>query len=289
MSIELRKIPSEQLVPSHQDKYIDTGILPLLDAMAWRRPLMLKGPKGSGKTMAIEQWCAAQGVPMVRQDCSEDITSKDLIGSYGLEGNDIYFGCGSLTTAIEVANEEGGCVLVLEEVNTLPSKSQKILNPLCDFRQNISVPKIGKVFKLKPGHRIWVVGTMNPNYAGTYSLNEDFRSRWGMVQVGYMSEEKERQLLLDVFSKPATAKQKDVVERLLSLAQASRTGKLGDYALSTRDLADFIPDYEALGLAKALKVLEGKYDDAEDIKDYTAQVMSLFTVNLEGVKLIDHV
>ena len=146
---------------------------------------------------------------------------------------------------------------------------------------------MGKVFKVKPGHKIWVVGTMNPNYSGTYSLNEDFRSRWGFVQVNYMNEDLERQLLLDQFTSPAAAKEKNMIDGLLQLAGASRTGKLGDYALSTRDLVHFIGDYEALGMNKAFKVLEGKYED-EDTKDFRAQIMSLFKVDLTKIRLINH-
>lgn len=285
--MELRRTNPEDLVPSHHDNYVDTGIIDLLDKLAWRRPIILKGPKGTGKTLALEQWAAKQGIPMVRQDCSDDITARDLIGSYGVEGDTVYFGCGSVTTAIETANEEGGCLLVLEEVNALPAKSQKILNGVCDYRQSVEVAKIGKVFKLKPGHKIWIVGTMNPNYGGTYSLNEDFKSRWGFIPVGYMNEDKERKLLMDVFSTPAAAAEKNMVDILLQLASASRTGKLGDYALSTRDLVHFVQDYETVGKNKAFKIMEGKWDE-DDVKHYRAQVMSLTRIDLKQFKLIDH-
>lgn len=285
--MEIRKTKAEDLIPSHHENYVDTGILGVLDALSWRRPLILKGPKGSGKTLSIEQWAASQGVPMVRQDCSDDITARDLIGSFGVEGDEVYFGCGSVTTAIEIANEEGGCVLVLEEVNALPAKAQKMLNGVCDYRQAVEVAKIGKVFKVKPGHKIWIVGTMNPNYSGTYNLNEDFKSRWGFINVPYMSEEKERKLLLDVFSTPAAAAEKNLVDNLLVLAAASRTGKMGDYALSTRDLVHFIEDYECVGIAKAYKIMEGKYEE-EDVEHYRTQIMTLAKINLREVKLIDH-
>lgn len=285
--VPIRKTKADDLIPSYHDSYVDTGLIPLLDKLAWGRPLMLKGPKGSGKTLSLEQWAAHQGIPMVRQDCSEDIGMRDLIGTFGIQGDDVYFALGSVTTAIETANELGGCLLVLEEANALPGKSQKILNSICDYRQAVEVAKLGKVFKVKPGHKIWVVGTMNPNYSGTYSLNEDFRSRWGFVQVNYMNEDLERQLLLDQFTSPAAAKEKNMIDGLLQLAGASRTGKLGDYALSTRDLVHFIGDYEALGMNKAFKVLEGKYED-EDTKDFRAQIMSLFKVDLTKIRLINH-
>jgi len=287
MSTNIRITPPELLVPSHHDNYVDTGILSLLDKLAWRRPLILKGPKGSGKTLALEQWAALQGIPMVRQDCSEDIGNSDLIGSFGIEGDEVYYGLGSVTTAIETANSEGGCLLVLEEVNSLEPKAQKMLNALCDYRQMLSVAKIGKVFKVKPGHRIWVVGTMNPNYSGTYALNEDFRSRWGFVEVGYMREDKEKQLLMNEFSSPATSTERILIDSLYSLAMLTRTGQIGDYALSTRDLVHFVQDYEALGAAKALRVLEGKYEQ-ESVKDFRTQCMTLFKVNLDQVELIQH-
>lgn len=287
MNSNIRITPASDLVPSYHDKYIDTGIIALLNKLAWRRPIILKGPKGSGKTLALEQWAAMQGIPMVRQDCSEDIGNSDLIGSFGVEGDEVYYGLGAVTTAIETANKEGGCVLVLEEVNALPPKAQKMLNAVCDYRQALSVAKIGKVFKVKPGHQIWVVGTMNPNYSGTYALNEDFRSRWGFVEVDYMHEDKEKQLLHGEFSSPASATERKLVDSLYSLAMLTRTKQLGDYALSTRDLVHFIHDYESLGTAKALKVLEGKYE-ADAIKDFRTQCMSLFKVNLDGVQLIQH-
>lgn len=287
MTTNIRITPASDLVPSYHEKYVDTGILNLLDKLAWRRPLILKGPKGSGKTLALEQWAAKQGIPMVRQDCSEDIGNSDLIGSFGIEGEEVYYGLGSVTTAIETANSEGGCLLVLEEVNALEPKAQKMLNALCDYRQSLAVAKIGKVFKVKPGHQIWVVGTMNPNYSGTYALNEDFRSRWGFVEVGYMHEDKEKQLLLNEFSTPATVTERKLVDSLYSLAMLTRTNKIGDYALSTRDLVHFVHDYEALGTPKALRVLEGKYEQ-EAVKDFRTQCMTLFKVNLNGVELISH-
>ena len=78
-----------------------------------------------------------------------------------------------------------------------------------------------------------------------------------------------------------------MVDRILQLAASSRTNKLGDYALSTRDLVHFINDYEVVGLSEALKILEGKYD-TDGVKDFQAQCMSLFRVNLEQIKLINH-
>lgn len=285
--VDLRRVNAEDLIPRRNDKYVDTGIINVLDKLAWGRPLILKGPKGTGKTLSIEQWAAHQGVSVVRQDCTEDTGVRDLIGTFAAQGEDIFYSLGAVTTAIDIANEEGGCVLILEEVNALPPSSQKILNAVCDYRQEVSVPKIGQVFRVKPGHKIWVLGTMNPNYSGTYSLNQDFISRWGFIEVGYMNQKLEKQLLLDSFSQPPNATERNLVDGILILAAETRAGKY-DYALSTRDLVHFIDDYERLGKPGALKVLEGKYD-TDKVEDFQGRVMSVFNVNLKKVKLIQHV
>jgi MoxR-like ATPase len=287
-NVPIQRTKAEDLVPSVHNDYMDTGILALLDQLAWKRPIILKGPKGSGKTLAAEQWAALQGIPMVRQDCSEDTSFRDLIGAFGIQGDEVYYGLGSLTSAIDIANEHGGCLYVAEELNALPPKAQKIMNAACDYRQAVEVANIGRVFKLKPGHKIWIIGTMNPNYGGTYNLNEDLRSRFGFVHVGYMAANKEKDLLLGTFTNPPAAAEKRIVDSIHQLALESRTGKLGDYALSTRDLVHFITDFEVLGQNKALKMLEGKYE-GDDVKQFQARVSSLFTaVNLTNVRLIDH-
>ena len=292
--IDLKDIPvlctsPDDLIPTSHDNYVDVGLLGLLTKLAWTRPIVLKGPKGTGKTLALEEWAARQGVPMVRQDCSDDIGHRDLVGSYGIAGQSAYYGLGSITTAIEVANAEGACLLVLEEVNALNSKAQKMLNGVCDFRQSIEIAKIGKVFKVKPDCKIWVVGTMNPNYSGTYALNEDFRSRWGFVHVGHMSPDKESDILHHAFKDYGanldSRTQGNLVRSVLHLALESRTSKLGDYQLSTRDLVHLVSDITRVQIGGALKILEGKFEDDDAIKAYRAVCRSKFGVELADFEL----
>lgn len=283
--IELRRIDSKYLVPRKHDRYRERGLLPILDKLAFGPNVILKGPKGGGKTLAIEEWAARQGVPLLRQDCSEETSTRDLIGTFSMEGDTVFFMLGTLTAAIEVANEDGGCVVVLEEINTLPPQAQKILNPIADYRQEIGVTKIGKIFRVKEGAKVWLVGTMNPNYGGTYNLNEDFRSRFEFIEVGYMGTKDERELLHSVFSSPPSAQERQLVERVLNLAKETRGGDM-EYALSTRDLVAFIENIARLGSwEQALKLLEGKYE-GENVKNFQARVKSVFQTDLQGVSLL---
>jgi MoxR-like ATPase len=271
------------LTPRVQDDYVDIGLVDALSKIAFGPNVILKGPKGAGKSLAFDQVAAKHGVPLMRQDCCEDTNIRDLVGTFSAQGGDVFFQMGALTSAIDVANEVGGCILVLEEVNTLPPMSQKILNPMTDYRRSISSAKVGHVWSLKKDALLWVCGTMNPNYAGTYSLNEDFRSRFEFIEVGYMPQDKERELLLKQFpSKPSATERRDV-DLVLNLAKETRGERMG-YALSTRDLVQFVRNMLKLNRDQSLKLLEGKYD-GENVKDFQARVQTTFGVNLAEVGL----
>ena len=282
-NVEFRRIPTADLTLQSQKDFVDTGILKTLHDLMFGPNLILKGPKGAGKTISFEQLAAQNAIPLLRQECCEETSVRDLLGTYSAQGGDVFFQMGSVTAAIDVANEVGCCILVLEEINTLPPMTQKILNPLCDYRKAVSLPKAGKVFRVEEGKLLWVVGTMNPNYAGTYSLNEDFRSRFEFIEVNYMDMDKERALLLSQFPTPPSAKEKQDVDKLMNIAKETRSERMG-YALSTRDLVQFIRNMLSLDRDRALKLLEGKYE-GEHISSFRARIQSGFGVNLNTVKL----
>ena len=63
---EIRRIPTDQLVARAYPGFKATRILEVLDKLAWKSPLILKGPKGAGKTLNIEQWAHTRGAPFLR-------------------------------------------------------------------------------------------------------------------------------------------------------------------------------------------------------------------------------
>ena len=281
----IRKIDPKYLVPRANPNYLDVGLLPLLRKLAWGTNLILKGPKGVGKTLAVEQFAAESGCPMLRLDCTQDTGSRDMLGSYTIEGEQVFFALGALTAAIETANEEGGCIVVLEEINTLEPGMQKVLNPVADYRQEVSMPKLGKVFRVKDGCKIWFIGTMNQKYGGTYLLNEDLRSRWNFIEVRYPTTAQERKILLAVYGDSPTASERGLVNNIMTVAGETRGNNDMGYALSPRDLVSFIETRILLdddGLA--LKLLEGKYE-GDKVKNFRARVKSTFNINLDAIKM----
>lgn len=343
---DIRRISADQLVARKFIGFQQTGILAALDKLAWKTPLILKGPKGAGKTLNIEQWAYERKVPFLRKSCTAETADRHLLGAFTLKSFDeSYFTLGVLAAAIDVANQTGRCVLVLEEINALNEEAQKSVNSVADYRREVDLPHIGVVYRLNeavvapfegtvlevevlnefetnlvlvstsggivferrvatdllrpsldPGAvvkegqvladrpRLWIVGTMNPGYGGTYDLNEDFRSRFKFVEMNFMDDKTEQAILVSKFpSKPSIEELKLIVS-LQSLAKESRGGKYG-YALSTRDLEQVVEDYLSWkGIGPALKMLEGKFD-VQYLPDFRARVKSVFTLDITVVDL----
>lgn len=277
------RLSAEDLTPEHDDCFMDVGIVGTLEELAWGDPIILKGPKGTGKTLAIEEFCATVGSPRVRITCHSETPISDLIGTYNISGGDSFLSGGAFTTAVDVANEYGACVLIVEEINALPPEMHTSLFSLCDFRRSVEVPKMGRLFKVNKGVNFWVVGTMNPGYGGTYHLNEALQSRFNFAEVSYMDEADEKRLLEQSFSTPVHVTERRVIDALMTISGESRSGEW-DYALSLRDLVYLIRVYEKLGKERMLKILEAKFDvDHRDA--IRKRIQSVFNVNLAKVDL----
>lgn len=286
--MKLIRMPTDEMIPTERDDYIEVGFTELLDNLSKGAltPTIFKGPKGCGKTLALEQWCAQHGIPMVRENCTSGTDKSDLIGTFSMRGaNEVVFCLGALPTAIEIANEAGMCVLVLEEVNALRPNVQSTIYSVADYRRSVEASSLGKNFRLKDGAQLWVLGTMNPGYSGTYQLSEALRSRFVFIEVLYMAEAREKELLEATFETPPDVEERRIAARLLQFAAESRTYDW-DYALSTRDLEDVVRCYSCVGLEKALKILVGKFDP-EHKGSIEARIQSLFAINLNEVALYE--
>jgi MoxR-like ATPase len=282
--MKIVKMSPEDLIPSLNPNYVEVGLLPLINDLAWMGDaVILKGPKGSGKTLAVETWCAQNEIPMIRENCNVGTDEMHLIGSFGLEGETVYFTLGSLPLAIETANEVGAAVLVLEEINTLRPQVQSMVFSVADYRKAVETASLGRKFSLKPEAQLFVVGTMNPGYSGTYQLNEALRSRFDFVEVGYMPEAQERKMLELALSPTPAVAERQLASRLVTLAQESRSGTW-DYALSTRDLMHTVRKIQKLGLERGLRMLVNKFE-TEHHPAIFGRVQSIFAVNITGVKI----
>lgn len=281
----IERMSAEEYAPRQGLKFIDVfNLHGLYEGLAFRSNLVLVGPKGIGKTLSFQTFAAKVKSPIITFDCSEDVRRSHLIGHHILRGGETPFILGPLTTAFEVANEVGKCILVLEEINGLSPQMQKVLNGLADFRRRIEVPEAQKVFKLKEGAQLWFTGTMNTAvYGGVYALNEDLKSRFRLLALDYPRPSEEKEILNGIIDPTVLGKMDPkLIDRVIQLAIETRQKAL-EYALSPRDVQQLVEDIASVGLNKALRVLIGKFD-GEDRDTIKERLKSIFGVMVsEGV------
>ena len=275
--VEIERIRTEEFVPKKAVTYIDHArLLGLYEKLAFSANMVVVGPKGVGKTLSVQAFAYAAKCPIVTFDCSEDVRRSQLYGSYILRGDTSPFVLGPLTTAFEIANEVGQCILCMEEINALTPQMQKLLNPITDFRRRIEVPEAGRVFELKEGAKLWFVGTMNTEvYGGVYTLNEDFKSRIRLLPIGYPETSQEKKILVSVFKDAFTSEQ---YVKVLRLGKESRQEALS-YVLSTRDLEQLMSDMLKAGVENALWILTGKFEET-DRDVIRRRIQSIFNVEI---------
>jgi MoxR-like ATPase len=167
----------------------------------------------------------------------------------------------------------------LEEINSLTPQMQKVLNAAADFRNKIEVPEAEKVFKLKPGAKLWIVGTMNTSvYGGVYQLNEDLKSRFRMLPLEYPRAEDLKEIVT------ASAKNlpaDNIVDGVLTLATETQQDTALEYQLSPRDVVQILEDIANVGLEDGLWMSTGKFEDT-DRDTFIHRVQSTTGVQLMG-------
>lgn len=272
----------EDYLAEQAPPYVDVfNLIPLYQKLMFHKNLLIKGPKGDGKSLSVVAFAAATRTPLITQPCSENTKSRDLIGTFFIRGEDTPFVLGTMASAIDVANEYGRAILAFEEVNALTPQTQKQLNEFLDFRKSVSIPQIGKTYRLKEGARLWVVAMMNPSvYGGTYELNEDFRSRWVEVDLGYPTKDQETKILEANIAPPSSMAPeifKDILIRCVSLASQTRDKKNSsfNYALSTRDVVSLAETIILLGVEEALQLLSHKFE-GKDHELIASRISSTF-------------
>jgi len=258
MGLVLQRIPTTDCRPAEGLAYADVfNLFPLYDTFASSGlPLGLVGPKGVGKSLSLEAWAASRGKHFIDYDCAEDTQREQLVGSHYLDAEVSPFVLGPLVSAIEVANETGFCLLLLQELASLRPAMQKHLNALTDFRRRVVVPEARQVFHLQPGATLWVTATMVEEESGTYRLNHDLRSRLRLWPLGYPTAAQEADLVTAAVGKV----EQSLLNRTLVLANLTRQGFSG-YIISPRDVVQIVTDIPLVGEEKALRCVLGKFEE----------------------------
>lgn len=165
--VELLRPPVLDFIAKDSPPYVDVhNLLDLFNTVAYHYNLLLKGPKGCGKSLAVDHFARISKTPKITMNCSEDSKEKHILGNFiikqGANGIESPWVLGSVAKAIDIANEYGRAILVFEEVNALTPQIQKQLNSLLDFRKCVDIGQLSRSFFLRENAFLWIVGTMNP-------------------------------------------------------------------------------------------------------------------------------
>ena len=194
---ESEKIPEDVLqfdksdflakeAPEYYQQYteLDDTMLSLMCDQA----CLLSGVSGSGKTELLRrighnlrQQDKDKEAYVLKLSCGQDTKQKQLLDSLGMNiEQKVKRVLGVVAKAIMLANETGKWVIViLDEINLLTPKSQKLLNGILDGSRFLD-SDLGKIQRNK-GSRLFLAGTMNANYSGTQQLNVEFKDRFNEV------------------------------------------------------------------------------------------------------------
>jgi|TARA_Y100000015_G_scaffold41356_1_gene47376 cobaltochelatase CobS len=167
-------------VPEKDGSYVPFGNFSNVRKVITSRkfyPLFITGLSGNGKTLSVEQACAATNRELIRVNITIETDEDDLIGGFRLVNGDTVWHNGPVVEALE-----RGAVLLLDEIDLASNKILCLQSVL--EGKGVFLKKIGRY--VKPALGFTVVATANTKgkgsddgrFVGTNILNEAFLERF---------------------------------------------------------------------------------------------------------------
>ncbi|XP_075058881.1 midasin [Mixophyes fleayi] len=159
----------------------------LMRALQLRKPILLEGSPGVGKTSLVTALAKASGNNLVRINLSEQTDVTDLFGTdlpiEGGKGGEFAWHDGPLLSALKA-----GHWIVLDELNLASQSVLEGLNACFDHRSEVYIPELGMSFQVQH-EKTKIFGCQNPfrQGGGRKGLPRSFLNRFTQVFVDHLS------------------------------------------------------------------------------------------------------
>ena len=258
---------AENLVPSKDPNFVPFGNFPDVKKIIQSGifyPTFITGLSGNGKTLGIEQACAALKRELIRVNITIETDEDDLIGGFRLVNGETVWHNGPVIEALE-----RGAILLLDEVDLASNKilcMQSVLEG-----KGLFLKKTGRYVERRPGFNIFATantkgkGSEDGRFIGTNVLNEAFLERFALTfEQEYPTVATETKILAKAAASLAVL-DKEFCSYLANWADIiRRTFNDGgvDEVISTRRLVHIIRAFAIWqDRMKAIKVCTNRFDE----------------------------
>ena len=255
------------LVPEKATGYVPFGHFTDVRSIIKSRkfyPTYITGLSGNGKTMMIEQICAAEKREMVRVNITIETDEDDLIGGFRLINGETVWQDGPVITAMS-----RGAVLLLDEVD-LGSNKLMCLQPVLEGK-SVYLKKTNRVVTPSTGFNVIATantkgkGSDDGRFIGTNVMNEAFLERFSItMEQEYPASKIESKILNNVLG-ASGINNPEFVDKLVTWADVIRKsfyeGALSEI-ISTRRLVHICEAFAIFNQnkVKAIELCINRFD-----------------------------
>ena len=190
--------------------------------------ILLSGPKATGKNLLSDNLSEIFGRPQWNTSFHINTDSASLIGTDTFIDNEVKLRRGSV---YECAVNGG--FGIFDEINMAKNDAIVVLHSALDYRRVIDVPGYERI-NLHPATRF--IGTMNYEYAGTKELNEALVSRFLVIDMPAVDEEKLKMILKREFPSVDDEKLYQFIGIFLDLQLNAENGEISTKAIDLRGM-----------------------------------------------------
>lgn len=190
--------------------------------------ILLSGPKATGKNLLSDNLSEIFGRPQWNTSFHINTDSASLIGTDTFIDNEVKLRRGSV---YECAVNGG--FGIFDEINMAKNDAIVVLHSALDYRRVIDVPGYERI-KLHTATRF--IGTMNYEYAGTKELNEALVSRFLVIDIPAVDEEKLKMILKREFPTVDEEKLLQFIGIFMDLQLKAENGEISTKAIDLRGM-----------------------------------------------------